>query len=147
MGSGSTNWLILTTCASARRASGPATATTASIVTMPRTSAACRERFDGGCIFLLLCSTRIRSCLLLKRPPQLTDGAVACVATRRGAGAAGVGIVRVPELRGQGSGGARRPCSGASTLWWVFLARGSSYCREGSPQPTSPRPVLRAPFG
>src|SRR5450756_1761837 len=52
-----------------------------------------------------------------------------------------------PCLRGQGSGGARRPCSGASTLWWVFLARGSSYCREGSPQPTSPRPVLRAPFG
>lgn len=52
-----------------------------------------------------------------------------------------------PCLPGQGSGGARRPCSGPATLWCVFLARGSSYCREVSPRPTSPRPVLPAPFG
>jgi len=61
---------------------------------------------------------------------------------RRGAKAA-----ESPCLPGQGSGGARRPSSGASTLWWVFPARGSSYCREVSPRPTSPRTVLPAPFG
>jgi len=38
--------------------------------------------------------------LLLRRSPQLTDGAAACAAARRGAGAAGVGMVRVPEMRG-----------------------------------------------
>jgi hypothetical protein len=52
-----------------------------------------------------------------------------------------------PCLPGQGSGSARRPSSGASILWCVFLARGSSYCREVSSRPTRPRPVLPAPSG